>query len=290
MRKQRDRDLTKLQYPIVLKPARSVNERGGVRATFSVSYASDATELGRKLRALPPAAFPLLLQQRVVGPGTGIFLLLWDGELKAEFAHQRLTEKPASGGASVYRESVPIDEELRDRSRALLDQFGWRGVAMVETSVISRRGSRTSWRSRAFLGFAATGDRLRRRLPRMLVAPLRSVRTPRRCLPIGWEFEVVVVGSGRSPGWARAQLRRSAPSEHAETHVERLVISFSGRFGARITRRSLDGPTPVRSGTKAFAGWRGDDDINAPSHRDDARVGRTRRRGDDGLPSVGGAA
>jgi len=125
-------DLSKLHYPIVLKPARSVNERGGVRSTFSVSYASDASELGRKLRALPPAAFPLLLQQRVVGPGTGIFLLLWDGEIKAEFAHQRLTEKPASGGASVYRESVAIDEELRDRSRALLDQFGWRGVAMVE--------------------------------------------------------------------------------------------------------------------------------------------------------------
>ena len=125
-------DLSTLHYPIVLKPARSVNERGGVRAAFSVTYAADASELERKLRALPPAAFPLLLQQRVVGPGAGIFLLLWDGKVKAEFAHQRLTEKPASGGASVYRESVPIDEELRDRSRALLDQFGWRGVAMVE--------------------------------------------------------------------------------------------------------------------------------------------------------------
>jgi len=82
-------DLSRLRYPIVLKPARSVSERAGVRATFSVTYASDASELQRKLRALPPAAFPLLLQQRVVGPGMGIFLLLWDGELKAQFAHQR---------------------------------------------------------------------------------------------------------------------------------------------------------------------------------------------------------
>ena len=125
-------DLSRLHYPIVLKPARSVGERAGVRARFSVAYASDASELQRKLRALPPAAFPLLLQQRVVGPGTGIFLLLWDGMLKAQFAHERLCEKPASGGESVYRESVAIDEELRDRSRALLDRFGWRGVAMVE--------------------------------------------------------------------------------------------------------------------------------------------------------------
>jgi predicted ATP-grasp superfamily ATP-dependent carboligase len=125
-------DLSRLRYPMVLKPARSVSERAGVRAKFSVAYASDASELQRKLRALPPAAFPLLLQQRVVGPGTGIFLLLWDGKVKAQFAHERLCEKPASGGESVYRESVAIDEELRDRSRALLDRFGWRGVAMVE--------------------------------------------------------------------------------------------------------------------------------------------------------------
>lgn len=125
-------DLSRLNYPLVVKPARSVGERAGIRATFSVTYASDASDLERKVRALPPGAFPLLLQQRVVGPGTGIFLLLWDGKLKAQFAHQRLSEKPPSGGVSVYRESVSIDEGLRDRSLALLDRFGWCGVAMVE--------------------------------------------------------------------------------------------------------------------------------------------------------------
>ena len=125
-------DLSTLHYPIVLKPARSIGERAGVRSKLAVSYASNASDLERKVRALPPAAFPLLLQQRVVGPGMGIFLLLWDGELKAQFAHQRLTEKPPSGGVSVYCESVAIDNELRDRSRALLNRFGWRGVAMVE--------------------------------------------------------------------------------------------------------------------------------------------------------------
>jgi predicted ATP-grasp superfamily ATP-dependent carboligase len=125
-------DLSVLRYPLVMKPARSVSENAGVRARFSVTYASDPSDLTRKVRALPAAAFPLLLQQRVVGPGMGIFLLLWHGKLTAQFAHQRLTEKPPSGGVSVYSESVSIDEELRDRSRALLDLFGWRGVAMVE--------------------------------------------------------------------------------------------------------------------------------------------------------------
>ncbi|OLE20554.1 MAG: hypothetical protein AUG50_00315, partial [Betaproteobacteria bacterium 13_1_20CM_3_63_8] len=121
-----------LKYPIVIKPARSVGESAGRRAKLSVTYAGDASELRRKLRALSAAAFPLLLQQRVVGPGAGIFLLLWDGKLRAQFAHQRLNEKPPSGGVSVYCESVALDEGLRDRSRQLLDRFGWSGVAMVE--------------------------------------------------------------------------------------------------------------------------------------------------------------
>lgn len=133
-------DLSRLSYPIVIKPARSVNARAGIAARFSVSYASNRSELERKLQALPAAAFPILLQQLVVGPGTGIFLLLWDGKLRAQFAHRRLTEKPPSGGVSVYRESVSIDEDLRDRSHRLLDRFGWRGVAMVEYKLDSATG------------------------------------------------------------------------------------------------------------------------------------------------------
>ena len=125
-------DLDSLRYPVVLKPARSVSLDSRLRAKVSVSYASDADELSRRVRTLPMGAFPLLVQQRIVGPGTGIFLLLWDGEQRAVFAHRRLCEKPPSGGVSVYRESIPVDEDLLARSRALLDRFGWRGVAMVE--------------------------------------------------------------------------------------------------------------------------------------------------------------
>jgi len=125
-------DLDAFPYPIVIKPARSVGEHAGRRAKFSVSYAFNADDLLRKIRQLPPAAFPLLLQQRVVGPGLGVFLLLWDGEQYAQFAHRRLCEKPPSGGVSVYCESIAVDRGLLERSRALLERFGWRGVAMVE--------------------------------------------------------------------------------------------------------------------------------------------------------------
>jgi predicted ATP-grasp superfamily ATP-dependent carboligase len=125
-------DVHSLTYPVVLKPARSVGTVNGGRAKVSVSYARDADELIRAVRTASPAAFPLLVQQRIVGPGTGIFLLLWDGEQRAAFAHRRLCEKPPSGGVSVYRESIPLDADLLERSRALLDCFAWRGVAMVE--------------------------------------------------------------------------------------------------------------------------------------------------------------
>lgn len=125
-------DLGELQYPIVIKPARSVAANGNGHAKFTVFYAVDANTLRRKVRSMPAAAFPLLLQQRIVGPGVGVFLLLWEGKLLAQFAHKRLCEKPPWGGVSVYRESIGLDEKLLERSRALLEHFGWHGVAMVE--------------------------------------------------------------------------------------------------------------------------------------------------------------
>jgi predicted ATP-grasp superfamily ATP-dependent carboligase len=84
---------------------------------------------------MDPGAFPLLLQQRIVGPGLGIFLLVWDGDTVATFSHRRLREKPPSGGVSVYRESVVADPTLVARSKALLDHFDWRGVAMIEYKI-----------------------------------------------------------------------------------------------------------------------------------------------------------
>ncbi len=75
------------------------------------------------------------------GPGVGVFLLLWEGKLRAAFAHRRLREKPPSGGVSVYRESIALDPVLLERSRRLLESFGWQGVAMVEYKIDERTGT-----------------------------------------------------------------------------------------------------------------------------------------------------
>lgn len=130
-------------FPVVIKPARSVGgdaESAGGRVRCGVSHAATSGELIARLGALPDAAFPVLVQQRIVGPGVGVFLLVWEGELLASFSHRRLREKPPSGGVSVYSESIPMDPELLTRSRRLLEHFGWSGPAMVEYKVDAASG------------------------------------------------------------------------------------------------------------------------------------------------------
>jgi len=131
-----------LRYPVVIKPSRSlVDDAPGGRRKFGVVYAANAGELAAALARIPTSAYPLLLQQRIIGPGVGVFLLLRDGEAIAAFSHRRIREKPPSGGVSVYRESIPAEPGLVARSRALLDQFGWTGVAMVEYKIDASTGT-----------------------------------------------------------------------------------------------------------------------------------------------------
>lgn len=125
-------ELDALRFPVILKPARSLVMDGSTPTKHAVRYALDQPELSRVLASLPSTAFPLLMQEQIVGPGLGVFLLRWDGRLLASFAHRRLLEKPPSGGVSVCAESVGLSPELARQSLTLLEAFDWRGVAMVE--------------------------------------------------------------------------------------------------------------------------------------------------------------
>ena len=133
-------DFDGLGFPLVLKPARSVVSLNGKRSKTAVLHVSDAQALRHALTSLPAEAFPVLVQRRVVGPGVGVFLLLWNGEVFAAFSHRRIREKPPSGGVSVLRESVALDPKLLERSSALLKSFGWQGAAMVEYKIDSATG------------------------------------------------------------------------------------------------------------------------------------------------------
>ena len=194
-------------FPVVLKPSRSVVEADGGRGKTRVVHAADWVRMQAGLADLPRAAYPVLVQERVNGPGTGIFLLTWDGRVRAAFAHRRLREKPPSGGVSVYRESVAPDPSLVARAAALLVGLGWRGVAMVEMKTDAGTGTPVpDGGERPLLGIAAAGRRRRGGLSppaagggvRRPARPAAAL-APRRAQPLG-------VGRGGPPAGPPAPL------------------------------------------------------------------------------------
>ncbi|UCG61169.1 MAG: ATP-grasp domain-containing protein [Candidatus Zixiibacteriota bacterium] len=121
-----------LEYPVVIKPRRSRYFVESRWITTHVGFAGKPDELIDKFRYHDPALpFPII-QQRVEGPGCGAFFLFNHGHPVAIFFHRRIREKPPSGGVSVLRESIPIDEQMRRDAEKLLSHLNWHGVAMVE--------------------------------------------------------------------------------------------------------------------------------------------------------------
>lgn len=133
--------LHRVQYPAVVKPARSriPTDRGWRHTT--VHYASSEADLWRLYEQTDYlASSPSLIQERIVGPGVGVFVLFDHGELVTVFAHRRLREKPPSGGVSVLCESVHVPSPLREHAIRMLGPLGWHGVAMLEYKQDRRTG------------------------------------------------------------------------------------------------------------------------------------------------------
>jgi len=129
-----------LGFPVVIKPRVSRFLRNGHWASGSVQYAIDQKDLIEKYEMVSSTLPDPLVQERLQGEGRGVFLLIWNGELKAAFCHRRLREKPPAGGVSVYCESLPLDGDLVQKSYELLKRLEWQGVAMVEYKLDRRDG------------------------------------------------------------------------------------------------------------------------------------------------------
>ena len=129
-------------YPAYVKPHRSVVGEGFKQKTV-VRRAENASACAAILKELHPAAFPVLVQRSVRGPGEGIFVARWKGVTIARFAHRRLREKPPAGGVSVFRESIALDPVVASACDRLLDALDWNGVAMIEGKRDVERGG---WR------------------------------------------------------------------------------------------------------------------------------------------------
>lgn len=125
-----------IQFPAVLKPARSRIYSHGRWLSTSVKIADSPQALHRIIQAHTWFQDnPFLIQEYIHGQGQGIFALYDHGRPLAFFAHQRLREKPPEGGVSVLSASVPVSPEMRRIAEALLTPINWHGVAMVEFKV-----------------------------------------------------------------------------------------------------------------------------------------------------------
>lgn len=132
--------IERLEGAWVLKPARSVVDVEGQAHSLQVSFASSPAAIPALVSAYPEAAYPLLIQERIVGTGVGIFLLRNGGKTVLSFGHRRLREKPPAGGVSTFREAVVPDVELVRKCEALLDALGYEGPAMIEFKEDERGG------------------------------------------------------------------------------------------------------------------------------------------------------
>jgi predicted ATP-grasp superfamily ATP-dependent carboligase len=129
-----------LHYPVVIKPRYSRFWVNGEWIKGGVRYARDPEDLkGQYKECHTKIPFPLI-QEKIQGEGRGVFVLLWNGDVKAAFSHRRLREKPPWGGVSVYSESARLDDDLLQQSVSLLRALGWQGVAMVEYKVDRQDG------------------------------------------------------------------------------------------------------------------------------------------------------
>ena len=123
-----------LPYPVVLKPASSqeVSNDSRVVKTGAPLYAKDEKEFIDAFLALRQRCSIILVQEFIAGSGIGYFALFKDGELRSEFAHQRIRDVRPTGSGSSVRLSVLPNERVREASLALLRALKWHGPAMVE--------------------------------------------------------------------------------------------------------------------------------------------------------------
>jgi predicted ATP-grasp superfamily ATP-dependent carboligase len=123
-----------IRYPIVLK-ARSSEElssSGTIRTGGRPRYAGNAAEFEAAYNQMVERCSDVLVQEFVRGEGTGYFALMHHGELRAEFAHQRIRDVHPTGSGSAVRISIEPDPEIRHHSLNILSALRWHGVAMVE--------------------------------------------------------------------------------------------------------------------------------------------------------------
>jgi len=129
-------NIDNINYPVVIKPNRSIVVMDGNHYKTTVKYANSKDEILNILKKYPWfRETKILVQEYIEGHGEGLFVLCKDGEITHYFSHKRLREKPPSGGVSVLSESIETRDEMLEIAEKIFGLIKWNGVAMVEFKV-----------------------------------------------------------------------------------------------------------------------------------------------------------
>lgn len=128
------REAKSLRFPVAVKPrGNGMHLTTANKVGFKVRYARTPEELERLLEGARRRDLPaLLIQEYTPGTGSCVAAVCRHGEPLALFAYARDREYPLSGGVSVVRRSIQLDDRLDRWTRSMLGEIGWHGAAMVE--------------------------------------------------------------------------------------------------------------------------------------------------------------
>ena len=130
-----------LPYPVALKPrGNRLHVRTEHKLGFKVKYAGDRNQLRAITATLPAHGGAMLAQEFVPGTGVCVAAVADQGNPLVLFPYVRTREWPITGGISVVRESINLDDRLRSHCETLLRTLCWHGVAMIEFKRVHSSG------------------------------------------------------------------------------------------------------------------------------------------------------
>jgi hypothetical protein len=122
-----------LTFPVAIKPrGHRLFASTAHHVNFKVRYARSLAELQQILKTVADDLSHVLVQECLPGVGVCVGVIADHGIPLAMLAYRRLRELPLTGGVSVVRETIALNERLRQYVTALLNAIKWHGVAMVE--------------------------------------------------------------------------------------------------------------------------------------------------------------
>jgi len=122
-----------LEFPVVIMPRGPALYRATAHTVdFGVEYAESVRALARILGPCQRDIQSLLVHECLTGIGHCVSAVCDQGKVVALFPCEWEREYPLTGGVSVVRRSIPLDQRLASAAARVLEAWGWHGVAMVE--------------------------------------------------------------------------------------------------------------------------------------------------------------